>query len=67
MHPFVFKNSATKAAEYADAARSIATGIFGGIAGLSAKKAMDPPAKPPTGLITDAPSAAGKGSLPWAK
>lgn len=65
LHPFVFKNSATKAAEYADTARSIATGIFSGFAALSASKATKAPSKPPAGLIKDTP--AQDGSVPWAK
>lgn len=65
LHPYVFKNSATKAVEYADAARTIASGIFGGLASYGVKKATSPPTKPPAGLITYTPSDAG--SRPWAK
>jgi len=66
LHPSVFKNSATKAAEYADTARSVATGIFGGLAALGAKKAMSPPINPPAGLITNSPTTAA-GSRNWGK
>ena len=66
LHPSVFKNSATKAAEYADTARSVATGIFGGLAALGAKKAASPPATPPAGLITNGPTTAG-GTRNWGK
>ena len=40
VHPHVFKNSATKVAEHADNVRTLAGGIFGSLAGLSAQKAV---------------------------
>lgn len=66
LHPSVFKNSATKVTEYADTARSVASGIFGGLAGLGTKKVTSAPANPPTGLLTNAPTTSG-GSRGWGK
>ena len=63
LHPYVFKNSAEKAAAYADTARTVATGIFGGLAGFGATKASQP-TEPPAGLITDSPSS---GRTSWTK
>jgi len=44
LHPFVFKNSATKAAEYADTARTVGSAILGGLGGFGfgAKKTTTP-------------------------
>jgi hypothetical protein len=39
LHPYVFKNTVTKAAEYADTAQTVGSTIFGAFAGLGAKKA----------------------------
>ncbi|KAF7352637.1 Catalytic protein [Mycena venus] len=43
LHPGVFKNSATKAVEYAQAARNVGTGLLGALAGFGASKAPPPP------------------------
>lgn len=39
IHPFVVKNSVTKAAQYANAATTIGTALLGSLAGFGAKKA----------------------------
>ncbi|KAG6911246.1 hypothetical protein DXG01_003113 [Tephrocybe rancida] len=39
IHPHVFKNSVTKATEYASAAQTVGSAVFGAFAGLGAKKA----------------------------
>ena len=65
LHPYVFKNGAEKAAAYADTARTITTGIFGGLAGSGAKK-VSPPTKPPAGLTTDSPPSGGTSWAKWA-
>jgi hypothetical protein len=62
----VFKNSAAKAAEYADTARSVATGIFGGLVGLGAK-AVSASANPPATPITNAPTSLTSNNRNWAK
>ncbi|TFL00526.1 hypothetical protein BDV98DRAFT_549784 [Pterulicium gracile] len=49
VHPHVFKNSATKVAEHADNVRTLAGGIFGSLAGLSAQKAVKTVGTPSTG------------------
>lgn len=64
LHPYVFKNTATKAAEYADTARSIATGIFSGWAALNASKATKTSSKTPAGLIKNVPA---EDAVPWVK
>ncbi|KAJ7490429.1 hypothetical protein B0H11DRAFT_2010406 [Mycena galericulata] len=51
LHPGVFKNSATKAVEYAQTARAVGTSVFGALAGFGASKAAGAgsstsPAKP---------------------
>ncbi|KAJ7904693.1 hypothetical protein B0H14DRAFT_2491463 [Mycena olivaceomarginata] len=42
LHPGVFKNSATKAVEYAQAARTVGTGLLGAFAGGFSKAAAPP-------------------------
>jgi hypothetical protein len=44
----------------------VATGIFGGLAGLGAKKSTSAPAQPPAGLLTNSPTTPG-GSRNWGK
>ncbi|KAJ7684005.1 hypothetical protein B0H17DRAFT_1073235 [Mycena rosella] len=63
LHPGVFKNSATKAVEYAQTARAVGGSLFGAFAGLSASKAAGPaaPARPAT-----PPAAAASGWGKWA-
>jgi hypothetical protein len=39
LHPYVFKNTVTKAAEYANTAQTVGSTIFGALTGLGAKKA----------------------------
>jgi hypothetical protein len=39
LHPYVFKNTVTKAAEYATTAQTVGSTIFGALAGFGAKKA----------------------------
>ncbi|KAG5653022.1 hypothetical protein H0H81_002644 [Sphagnurus paluster] len=46
IHPHVFKNSVTKAAEYASAAQTVGSTIFGAFAGFGAKKAATPARSP---------------------
>jgi hypothetical protein len=41
MHPAVIKNGATKAAEYASAARTVATGVFASLSAYGAKKSSE--------------------------
>ncbi|KAK0206358.1 hypothetical protein DFS33DRAFT_583819 [Desarmillaria ectypa] len=41
LHPYVFKNSATKATEYASTARTVGSALLGSFAGFGAKKAAD--------------------------
>lgn len=60
LHPFVFKNSATKAAEYASAAKNIGSAVF---SAFGNKGASAVPNKAPVAAITAAeasPSAWGK-------
>ncbi|KAF5358946.1 hypothetical protein D9758_004748 [Tetrapyrgos nigripes] len=38
LHPFVFKNSATKAIQYANSARAVGSALFGSFAAFGAKK-----------------------------
>ncbi|KAF4619528.1 hypothetical protein D9613_005253 [Agrocybe pediades] len=57
LHPFVVKNSVTKAAKYANAATTVGSVLLGSFAGLSAKKAADPAPK-----STDAESSSSKNS-----
>ncbi|KAI0065903.1 hypothetical protein BV25DRAFT_1797809 [Artomyces pyxidatus] len=65
LHPGVFKNSATKAAEYAQAAREVASGVWGVFGSKSAAAA---PGAAPAGLITAPPTAeAATAASPWAK
>lgn len=45
LHPNVFKNSANKAGEYADLAKTVATGMFSTLAGWGAKKVVEPAPK----------------------
>ncbi|KAJ7129492.1 hypothetical protein C8R44DRAFT_776915 [Mycena epipterygia] len=62
LHPGVFKNSATKAVEYAQTAHTIGTGLFGALAGIGASKAANSPA--PSKPATPAASSSGWGK--WA-
>ncbi|RDB22545.1 hypothetical protein Hypma_010018 [Hypsizygus marmoreus] len=39
LHPYVFKNSVTKVAQYASTAQTVGSAVFGAFAGFSAKKA----------------------------
>lgn len=41
LHPFVFKNSATKATEYVSTARTVGSALLGSFAGFGVKKAAD--------------------------
>lgn len=41
MHPYVFKNSVTKAAQYASTAQTLGSALFGSLVGLSAEKAAE--------------------------
>ncbi|KAJ7781068.1 hypothetical protein B0H16DRAFT_1496985 [Mycena metata] len=59
LHPGVFKNNATKAVEYAQAARSVGTGLMGALAGFGASKSAGP-SRPTT------PPAAASGWGKWA-
>jgi len=43
IHPFVLKHSVTKAAEYANAAKTVGSALLGSLAGLSAKNATQTP------------------------
>ncbi|KAJ6598882.1 hypothetical protein DFH09DRAFT_1129462 [Mycena vulgaris] len=63
LHPGVFKNSATKAVEYAQTARAVGGSLFGALAGLGANKAANPaaPTRP-----SPAPAAAASGWGKWA-
>ncbi|KAG6831390.1 hypothetical protein H0H92_010992 [Tricholoma furcatifolium] len=54
IHPHVFKNGVTKASEYANAAQTVGSAVFGAIAGLGAKKA--------TTTTTSQPAAVSSGS-----
>ncbi|KAG7096776.1 hypothetical protein E1B28_004186 [Marasmius oreades] len=67
LHPYVFKNSATKAAQYAEAAKTVGTALFGSLAGFGASKAASgsSPSTPPAGLLT-APSQDQSGWGKWA-
>lgn len=54
LHPYVFKNTVTKAAQYADMAKTIGTGLFGSFAAFGASKAASTPSKPrPKAALTD--------------
>ncbi|KAG6903477.1 hypothetical protein C0995_005500 [Termitomyces sp. Mi166 len=59
IHPNVFKNGVTKAKEYATAAQTIGSAVFGAFAGLGANKAT-------TSTSRSAPGPAGPGWSPWA-
>jgi len=50
LHPYVFKNSATKAVEYASTAHTIATGLLGSLTAFGAKKQWRSPTPPKTPL-----------------
>jgi hypothetical protein len=66
LHPYVFKNGVTKAAEYVDTARSMAGGMFGAVAGLGAKKNTMSPG-PPNAATSSPPSQeTKKSSWGWA-
>ncbi|KAK0490828.1 hypothetical protein IW261DRAFT_1555995 [Armillaria novae-zelandiae] len=41
LHPYVFKNSATKATEYVNTARTVGSALLGSFAGFGVKKAAD--------------------------
>jgi hypothetical protein len=62
----VFKNTAEKAAEYVDTARTVATSIFGAAAGLGMKSASTPGAqKSPVAAITAPPKEGKKPGSSW--
>ncbi|KAF8917847.1 hypothetical protein CPB85DRAFT_1373990 [Mucidula mucida] len=42
LHPYVFKNTATRATEYANAAKTMGSALLGSFAGFGAKKATTP-------------------------
>ncbi|KAK1233312.1 hypothetical protein PQX77_003538 [Marasmius sp. AFHP31] len=66
LHPYVFKNSATKAAQYAETAKSVGTALFGSLSGLgSGRSTPEPPSTPPAGLLTG-PSPEQPGWSKWA-
>ncbi|TRM67646.1 hypothetical protein BD626DRAFT_394347 [Schizophyllum amplum] len=66
VHPFVFKNSATKAVEYASTAKTIGTALLGGFAGFGSKKPEEK-SKAPAGLITaPEPASTQSGWARWA-
>ncbi|KAG5648915.1 hypothetical protein DXG03_000264 [Asterophora parasitica] len=48
IHPHVFKNGVTKAAEYASTAQSVGSAVFGAFAGFGASKATQATAPAPT-------------------
>jgi len=64
IHPHVFKNSVTKAAEYASAAQTIGSAVFGAFASLGAKKATTPTTIPPP--TTPSTAASGPSWMKWA-
>ncbi|KAK0498596.1 hypothetical protein EDD18DRAFT_1104114 [Armillaria luteobubalina] len=66
LHPYVFKNSATKATEYVSTARTVGSALLGSFAGFGIKKAADskpaaedtpPPPEPKTSWSKWAPAA----------
>ena len=61
LHPFIFKNGATKAFEYVNTAKQVASSF-----GLFSKSAPATSAKAPVAAIT-APPASPASSAPWAK
>jgi hypothetical protein len=60
----VFKNTATKAAEYVGAARTVASSIFGATAGFGAKTASTSQ-KPPSAAITAPTQESKKSGSSW--
>ena len=48
LHPYVFKTTVTKAAEYANTAQTVGSTVFGALAGLGAKKAATSSTTQPT-------------------
>ncbi|KAL1747652.1 hypothetical protein HDZ31DRAFT_80229 [Schizophyllum fasciatum] len=69
VHPFVFKNSATKAVEYASTAKTLGSALLGGFAGLggSKKQPDNKSTSSPAGLITAPPPASDAGQTGWAR
>ncbi|KAF9268142.1 hypothetical protein L218DRAFT_918476 [Marasmius fiardii PR-910] len=67
LHPYVFKNSASKAAQYAETAKTVGSALFGSLAGFGAGKAAteSSASTSPAGLIT-APSQEQTGWSKWA-
>jgi hypothetical protein len=55
IHPFVVKNSVTKATEYANAATTVGTALLGSLAGLGAQKATQTQTPKPTTPTPQAP------------
>ncbi|KAF5387724.1 hypothetical protein D9615_000550 [Tricholomella constricta] len=64
IHPHVFKNSVTKAAEYASAAQTVGSAVFGAFAGFGANKAATAAAPPQRAAPST--SATGSGWAKWA-
>ncbi|KAJ7068451.1 hypothetical protein C8F01DRAFT_979218 [Mycena amicta] len=64
LNPGVFKDSATKALEYAQAARTVGTGFLGALAGFGASKAATGATTLPARSSTPPPAASGWGK--WA-
>ncbi|KDQ64254.1 hypothetical protein JAAARDRAFT_118213 [Jaapia argillacea MUCL 33604] len=69
LHPFVFKNSATKAFEYAQAAHSVVTDVMGAFSYFGAKQTPNSAdsAKAPVALLTGPPQSPSSSSTGWAK
>ncbi|KAJ6628805.1 hypothetical protein B0H10DRAFT_1940185 [Mycena sp. CBHHK59/15] len=68
LQPSVFKNSATKAVEYAQTARAVGTGLLGAFAGFKASKAASSitPSNPTTPPAAPSSGGWGKMSGKWA-
>jgi hypothetical protein len=64
LHPYVFKNTVTKAAEYASTAQTVGSAIFGALAGLGAKKATT--SVTPSHPITPDDQSNAAGWMKWA-
>ncbi|KIK70196.1 hypothetical protein GYMLUDRAFT_187881 [Collybiopsis luxurians FD-317 M1] len=62
LHPYVFKNTATKAAEYANAAKTVGSAIWGSVVSNNAASGSSTGSKP-VAAITAPPAS----ESPWAK
>lgn len=65
LHPYVFKNSATKAAQYAETAKTVGSALFGSLAGFGVATSGSSSSTSPAGLLT-APSKEQAGWSKWA-